>query len=178
MRKIILLLASIVGISFNSYAYQYIDVNGVTHDTEYEFVLSEADADYIEIVEEETPYQQVAKNISAEEDEVLKIILACEAQTEGLTGEMAVVEVIFNRVLSDKWPNSIYGVLSQKGQFATWKYRNHPYNVPTELESDAIAEVADSSTNILPAMDYVYFATYPCSWMHDVVKIGNHYFGR
>ena len=62
-------------------------------------------------------------SISPLEMEELKQIVAAEAQTQSMEGREAVVEVIFNRVLSPEWPNTVHGVLSQRGQFATWKMR-------------------------------------------------------
>lgn len=66
----------------------------------------------------DNPYQTIP--ISDEEYELLKKIVAAESQTQELEGRKAVVEVIFNRVLSDEFPDSVKGVLSQKGQFSTW----------------------------------------------------------
>ena len=107
----------------------------------------------------------------------LERILAMEAQDEGLEGEKAVVEVIFNRVQSGDWPNTVHDVISQKGQFSTWKYLNWPYNQPGKLETDAISAVMTETTKVLPD-GYVFFATRRHGWMHDCIKLGGHWFGR
>lgn len=166
MKRAIVTAGLILCMGFNSYAYT----------SEYEFVQSEVGADYIEVVE--SSYSSIISCMGQDEEDVLKVILACEAQTEGLDGERAVLEVIFNRVNSSEWPNTVYDVLSQRGQFSTWKNRNNPYNTPGELEDEALNAVATGGDTVLPSNDYVYFATKPHSWMHDVIKMGNHYFGR
>ena len=43
-----------------------------------------------------------------------------EANTLGTEGMINAVSVIINRVLSDKFPDTVYGVLSQSGQYACW----------------------------------------------------------
>ena len=117
-------------------------------------------------------------DMSEEEGELLRTILALEAQDEPFEGKKAVVEVILNRVQSPEWPDTVYGVLSQKGQFATWKYRNDPYNTPGESEDDAIAEVLAETRTVLPDTRYVFFCTTRRGWMHDCIRIAGHWFGR
>lgn len=40
-----------------------------------------------------------------------------EARGEGLEGQIAVAAVILNRVRSDKFPNTVWDVIHQQGQF-------------------------------------------------------------
>ena len=136
--------------------------------------------EYIEIQEgPESAAQKIYHiDMTESEGELLRTILALEAQDEPFEGKKAVVEVIFNRVQSPEWPDTVYGVLSQKGQFATWKYRNDPYNTPGESEDDAIAEVLAETRTVLPDTGYVFFSTRRRGWMHDCVKIEHHWFGR
>jgi hypothetical protein len=68
-------------------------------------------------------------------------------------------------------------VLSQRGQFSTWKYLSKPYNIPGEMESDAITEVLTSPATVLPDRRYVYFDTKGRNG-RDKLRIGNHVFGR
>ncbi len=115
-------------------------------------------------------------SMTEEEYELLRRIVAAEAQTQSLEGRKAVVEVIFNRVLSEKYPSSIYGVLSQKGQFATWKMRNAKWVEPKYADK-AIAEVLEQGRTVLPSTKYVYFDTKGRNGKAHI-KIGAHYFGR
>lgn len=113
--------------------------------------------------------------ISDSEMEELKRIVAAEAQTQSLEGREAVVEVIFNRVLSDEWPNTVHGVLSQKGQFATWRMRNQSWVVPDAAVA-AIEYVLENGRTVLPE-GYVYFDTKGTNGRNHI-KLGGHYFGR
>lgn len=122
------------------------------------------------------PYQQIWDNATDDEKSLTVRILALEAQGEPYEGEMAVVEVIFNRVLSEEFPDSIYGVLSQPGQFAAWRYLKDPYNRPTLDEYRAIDDVVLYGRTILPE-NYVFFATRKVNG-RDFIKIGNHYFSH
>lgn len=126
--------------------------------------------------ENDNPYCQI--KLTDQEARELELILAMEAQDEPYEGQRAVVEVIFDRVLSEDYPDTVHGVLSQKGQFATWKYIDRPYNTPTEEQCDAIAETMARGPEILPSTRYVFFCTSKRGWMHDCVKIGHHYFGK
>ena len=128
--------------------------------------------------EAEEAAKAVYANISMSEDEqnLLRAILALESHGEGLEGQKAVVEVIFNRVRSDEWANSVHDVIYQKGQFATVKYLNDPYVLPDEAEDDAISEVLRETETVLPT-DYVYFSTKKVNGK-DFIKINHHWFSR
>ena len=115
--------------------------------------------------------------MTAEERVLLEKIVAAESQTQGTEGRKAVVEVIFNRVLSDDYPDSIGAVLSQKGQFASYKHRNASWVVP-ELATEAIDAVITDGRTVLPDTDYVYFSRGKSSFGRDYIKIQDHWFGR
>lgn len=123
-----------------------------------------------------TQHEYSSITISASEMEELKQIVAAEAQTQSMEGREAVVEVIFNRVLSPNWPNTVHGVLSQRGQFATWKMRNASWVVP-DAATAAIEYVLENGRTVLPDTGYVYFDTRGTNG-HSHIKIGAHYFGR
>ena len=124
----------------------------------------------------DNPYQTIP--ISDAEYEELRWVLALEAQGEGLTGEIACCEVIFNRVLSGRWGTGVHGVLSKRGQFSTYKLigSRKAWAHPGELEDDAISECLRQGLKILPDEKYVYFDTGRKNGRRNV-KIGNHWFG-
>lgn len=126
----------------------------------------------------ENLYDCVAMNMTSEEFRILEQIVALEAQDEPYEGQKAVVEVILNRVLSPEFPDSVYGVLSQKNQFTSWKYLDNPYNTPGQSEKNAIDEVIrkGNKNTVLPE-DYVFFSTEKVNGT-DFIKIGNHQFSR
>lgn len=130
--------------------------------------------DALDIVE--NPYQTIP--ISESEYEELRWVLALEAQGEGLRGEVACCEVIFNRVLSGRWGAGVHGVLSKKGQFSTYRLigSRKAWAVPGELEDDAISECLRQGLKVLPDMKYVYFDTGKKNGSRNI-KLGNHWFG-
>ena len=121
-------------------------------------------------------YSSVVASMTDEEYVELCQIVAAEAQTQCLEGQKAVVEVIFNRVLSPEWPNTVHGVLSQKGQFATWKLRNAKWVEPYRAV-EAIAAVVANGRTVLPDTSYVYFDTKGINGRKKI-KIQDHWFGR
>ena len=126
----------------------------------------------------DNPYQTI--QISESEFEELRWVLALEAQGEGLEGEIACCEAIFNRVLSpNNWGIGVHGVLSKKGQFSTYKYigSKKAWAKPGEMEDDAISECLRSGCRILPSMKYVYFDSKGGVNGRNKVKIGHHTFG-
>lgn len=130
--------------------------------------------------ERETMTEHVAcKNrwnitLTQEETELLAQIVWLESRGEPQKGQEAVVEVIFNRIASDKYPDTLYEVLSQKHpvQFCSWK--NHENAKPTEKEYQSIDNVLNGNTNILRS-DTLYFSTEPLTNGLDIV-IGGHSF--
>lgn len=125
-------------------------------------------------IEEVSPASSNRWNISLNDDEIdlLARIVWVEARGECREGQIAVVEVIFNRVYSGGFPNTLYGVLSQKNQFESWEIRNTARNYESQVE--VIKEVIAGNTNVLP-VNVMYFAMSPLG--NDIAAvIGNHYF--
>ena len=112
--------------------------------------------------------------LTEEEIDLLAKIVWVEARGESEEGQRAVIEVIFNRMASDLFPDTLYDVLSQKKptQFSSWKHREKAK--PTEKEYNSIYEVLNGNSNILRE-DTLYFATKKLKSRLDV-KIGDHYF--
>jgi len=112
--------------------------------------------------------------LTDEEIELLAKILWVEARGESEEGKKAVVEVIFNRMISEEFPDTLYDVLSQKNptQFASWKLRHTAE--PTENEYAVINAVLAGETSVV-SENTLYFATKKLTRNLDV-KIGGHYF--
>ncbi len=55
---------------------------------------------------------------SSDDMTLLAAIIQCEAGSECYEGKVAVGAVVLNRVRSSRWPNSISGVIYQRGQFS------------------------------------------------------------
>lgn len=127
-----------------------------------------------ETVEAETCRNRWNITLTNEETNLLAKILWLEAQGEPVEGQQAVVEVVFNRMASDLYPNTLYEVLSQSNpvQFCSWKNRDRA--MPTEKEYQSIDDVLSGKTALL-RNDTMYFSTFPLT-DHVEQKIGGHYF--
>ena len=140
-------------------------------------IVQEAPAEQDAQIVQETqaaPENRWHITLSPDETELLARIVWLESQGEPVEGQQAVVEVVFNRMRSDVYPDTLYEVLSQKNpvQFCSFKNRNRAK--PTQKEYDSIQQVLDGKTRILRD-DTMYFSTFPLT-EHVEVKIGGHYF--
>ncbi len=138
-------------------------------------VIEEEIIEKIRIEETKEKYEnRWGIQLTDEEIELLAKILWVEARGESEAGQEAVVEVVFNRMVSEDFPDSLYDVLSQKNptQFASWKLKDTAE--PTEKEYTSIYEVLEGKTSIVRS-DTVYFATKKLTRNLDL-KIGGHYF--
>lgn len=115
-------------------------------------------------------------DITPKDIELLARLAWREARGEGLLGMRLVIEVVFNRVLSDKFPNTIYDVLYQPGQFAPdYGVPELDEITPTEEQYEAV-RLAITETPILEP-DVVFFATTPL-YGEIFLHVGGHYFTR
>ncbi|WP_455618850.1 cell wall hydrolase [Eisenbergiella sp.] len=58
--------------------------------------------------------------ISDEDFDLMAKTVYAEAKTEEFEGQVAVAEVILNRVESDNYPNTVKDVITQPGAFSSW----------------------------------------------------------
>lgn len=116
-------------------------------------------------------------SLTAEDYDLLRRIMALEGHTEGHDGLKAIAEVVFNRMRSDRFPDTLEGVIYQRGQFATVRYLKKPYVLPGEAEDDAISEVLRETETVLPSTDYVFFSRGKSNGK-AFVKINHHWFSR
>lgn len=109
--------------------------------------------------------------IGPEEKDLIARLVFLEARGESLEGQQAVAEVVLNRVLSDRFPDTVAEVIYQEGQFS-------PAGMLDSVEAGEMqilaVEQALEGENILP-LDVVYFSTFP---QNDRVwgAIGGHVF--
>ena len=112
----------------------------------------------------------------------LSRIISAESRDEPLIGQIAVGNVILNRVASPEFPNSIYGVIFD----AKWGIQFEPvkngtiYDTPTEdsilaakLCLDGASAVGDSTYFLNPAKASNFWAVQNCMFYST---IGNHQF--
>ena len=127
-----------------------------------------------EAIIEELKVEEVSKysaiTVTEADYELLAKIVYLEARGESAEGQQAVVEVIFNRVLDTRFPDTIEGVIYAPGQFCTVPMLDSAY--PSEMQYAAI-DAAMCSDGIVG--DAIYFATRPLT-KNCVRQIGCHYF--
>lgn len=124
---------------------------------------------------ERLPYYS---SLEITEDDVYT--LAClvyhEARGECFKGQVAVVEVVFNRMISDQFPDTVEEVVFQK-YGDVWQFSPAPYlwtAEPGETQFQAVhTALNEAECNVTP--ETVYFSTDPYNEKISAI-IGNHYF--
>jgi spore germination cell wall hydrolase CwlJ-like protein len=106
-----------------------------------------------------------------------------EAANQPLTGQLAVAQLILNRVKSPLFPKSICAVVNQRGQFFQTAAYRAPVTSPRWRVSVAIARIAreEALPPVAPGALF-YHASYASpSWAHRrtlVARIGEQVFYR
>ncbi|WP_161473079.1 cell wall hydrolase [uncultured Oscillibacter sp.] len=126
------------------------------------------------------PEEAVCRYEEVELTEEDAYILAClvyhEARGEPFEGQAAVVEVVFNRCLSDEFPDTVEEVVFQK-YGDVWQFSPAPYLYtaePSETQYNAVMYAYNAEEPIVPP-ETVFFSTSPYN-EHVTAIIGNHYF--
>lgn len=122
-----------------------------------------------------SPYRKIIMSMTDEEIVEIQQVLCLEAQNDTWEGRVATAQVIFNRVLSDKFPSTVHLVLSQKGQYSTYKRRNKAdYG---ERECDAIEFLCDCDIeDLIIGTDRLFQDCKPIG--KNPIKVGKQYFGK
>ena len=111
-------------------------------------------------------------SLSEEEKNTLAKILWLEARGESYDGQVAVVEVVFNRIIDNEYPNTLWEVISQPSHFSSYPIINTAH--PEQTQYQVIEDVLNGKSNIL-SKGVVYFSTTPRN-ENIVAHIGGHYF--
>ena len=98
--------------------------------------------------------QPSSSGYSASDLDLLARLVNAEAKGEPFQGKVAVAIVVLNRVDSGKFPNSIRGVIYQRGQFSP--VNNGAINRPADEESKRAVQEAIHSSNRLNGSLYFY----------------------
>ncbi len=122
-----------------------------------------------------------AKSSSTTSDaQLLARAINGEARGEPYEGQVAVGAVILNRVKSSKFPNTIAGVIYQKGAFTA--VSDGQINVPIKEGSTVLKAARDALNGWDPTNGCIYYfnpntATNSWIWSRPLVKtIGKHRF--
>lgn len=133
------------------------------------------------VIEQETPaapepsrYDSV--EISEEDIYTLACLVYHEARGEPFEGQVAVIEVVLNRCLSEYFPDTVEEVVFQK-YGDVWQFSPAPYiwsAEPTETQYLAVYTAIEAAEPVLP-VETVFFSGAPYN-EHIVATIGGHYF--
>ena len=134
-------------------------------------VIAEASGIEEPVVEPVDPIE--AMGITDEEIELLALVTVAEAEGEPVEGQRLVISTILNRVDSEYFPNTIYDVIYQKGQFTSmWNGRSDRCVVTEEMRQLVRDELLNRTNS-----EILYFrANYYHGFGTPVVAVGNHYF--
>lgn len=109
----------------------------------------------------------------------LSRVIYAESGNQPLKGQMAVGNVVLNRVASPIYPNSVEGVLAQKNQFSTYKSGKLAERTPNASSVIAAKLVLDGGV-VEEVEGALYFDSSRNSWAARnrafVATIGNHKF--
>ena len=122
-------------------------------------------------------YEVISEMISDEEVALSALVIYHESRGEPYEGQKGVCEVIFNRLLSPKWPNTVKEIIYQTGQFAVADYLLTANITEPDLLAQAfriVYEVMEETEYVLPDSEYVYFATTVIG--KQPVELGGHFF--
>lgn len=109
---------------------------------------------------------------------LLAQLIRAEARGESFEGKVAVARVVLNRVASSKFPNSVRGVIYQRGQFSPVS-NGSINNAPTEVEYDAIDEAVRRGNDGTLYFYNPHTSTSGWIFTRPVVKtVGSHRFAR
>lgn len=128
---------------------------------------------YLTMPNEEVVAEPIETKVIYDNLDMLARCVEAEAGNQGLLGKRLVVDVILNRVDSERFPNDIASVISQKGQFAV--YPNAMSRVTISQETlDAIVLELERRTD-----DRILFFTarHYNKYCIPAYQCGDHYFG-
>ena len=113
-----------------------------------------------------------AVSVSKDDVELLARLVYLEARNQPEVGQRAVVEVVLNRTLDDRFPNTGHDVIYQKNQFSTAPYIRDA--TPAQEQYNVVNVVLNETTPILDTST-VYFSTFPQT-KNITAIINDHYF--
>lgn len=111
-----------------------------------------------------------ASPLSTEDATLIAKTVWLEAGNQPIEGKRLVAAVILNRVESEQFPNTVEGVLSAPGQFATF----HALSKSHPTIEDAIA--VQMEINQRSNTEVMFFRTKRYGTGEPLMKVGDHYF--
>ncbi|MDB5667555.1 MAG: cell wall hydrolase SleB [Alphaproteobacteria bacterium] len=120
-------------------------------------------------------------SVSARELECLTKVILYEAGAESRSGQVAVAQVVLNRVESPRFPDTICGVVYQRGQFSAIRSFNPPRNARWNRAMALARDVLDGHEAVVGEALYFHATRVRPAFVRSrtrVATIGNHVFYR
>ena len=155
-----------------------------------EAAKKQEEANKIQALKDKTPTKDKTTNegateYSATDLEMLIAVIHCEAGYESYEGKVALANIVLNRVRDKRFPNTIRGVLYQKGQFTvvkTNKYKKTLANYKTN-NSKYMQETIKAAKAALAGENNIGKRVLYNGYRHEThrkhknpLRIGNHLF--
>ena len=122
-------------------------------------------------------------NLSESDIDLLERLVEAEAGSEPYAGKIAVANVVFNRIDSDKYPNTLKDVIYQKNQFEVVNLGTIDTKIPSEETKQAVREALRGKTTV-PKDTVIFWASYlnksHAIWSNCKITatIGGHHFSN
>ena len=108
-------------------------------------------------------------------------VILYEAGSEPRAGQVAVAQVVLNRMRSGRFPSSICGVVYQRGQFSAIRSFNPPRNARWNRAMALARDVLDGHEAVVGEALYFHATRVRPAFVRSrtrVATIGNHVFYR
>ena len=123
--------------------------------------------------EEEIVEENPEPTVIYDSIDMLAKCVEAEAGNQGLLGKRLVVDVILNRVDSERFPNDIASVISQKGQFAVYPNAMNRVTVTQETLDAIVLELERRTDNRI----LFFTARHYNKYCIPAYQCGDHFFG-
>jgi hypothetical protein len=116
--------------------------------------------------------EQIEEETKAAEVRLLAALIYCEAGNQSYTGKVAVGSVVMNRISSSRFPNTLEGVVYQRGQFTPARSGKLARVLASgNIPSSCYEAAREALEGAKPVGNALYFNTKRGSF-----KLGDHYF--
>lgn len=95
---------------------------------------------YAEVRYEQVPHQDVVE-LDIKDAQMLMKIAQAEAGNQSIDGMALVMQTVLNRVADDDYPDTVYEVITQKGQFQSYANGRYDKAIPCVNCHYALAEI-------------------------------------
>lgn len=168
------------------YADQISDAEKKAKEYEEELAKAEADLKVLKkkLAEEIAKSQEAANSTWRDISQVtfadgdrklLANIIYCEAGGESYAGKLAVGSVVINRVLSSKYPDTVYGVIYQKSQFSPVASGRLALALAQDRATEQCYKAADEAMAGMTNVGQCVYFRRPVAGLVGI-NIGNHVF--